>query len=55
MQVILKLKCVNKNIGTTIDNNFINSVTKIKFKTEIIKSHVLDYFPIFFVVDCNIL
>ena len=45
---------VSKNTATAIDNIFINSVTKTKFKTGIIKSDISDHFPIFFVADYNI-
>ena len=54
MPVINKPTCVTKNIATAIDNIFINSVTTTKFKTEIIKSNILDHFSIFSMADCNI-
>ena len=45
---------VTKNTATAIDHIFINSVITTKFKTGIIKSGILDHFPIFFVADYNI-
>ena len=54
MPVINKPTRVTKNTATAIYHIFINSVTASKFKTGIIKSDILDDFPIFFVVDYNI-
>ena len=54
MPVINKSTRVTKNTATVIDHIFINSVTTTKFKTGIIKSDILDHFPVLFVTDYNI-
>ena len=54
MPVINKPAGVTKNTATAIDNIFINFVTTTKFKTGIIKSDILDHFPISVVADYNI-
>ena len=54
MPVINKPTRVTKNTATAVDHIFINSVTTTKSKTRIIKSNILDHFPIFFVADYNI-
>ena len=54
MAIINKLTCVTKKTATAIDHIFINPDTTSKFKIGIIKSDVSDYFPIFFLADCNI-
>ena len=54
MPVIIKPTRVTKNTATAIDHIFINPITTTKFKTGIIKSDILDHFPIFFVADYNI-
>ena len=54
MPVIIKPTRVTKNTATAIDHIFINSITTTKFKTGIIKSDILDHFPIFFVANYNI-
>ena len=53
MPVINKPTGVTKNTATAIDNIFINFVTTTKFKTGIIKSDILDHFPILVVADYN--
>ena len=54
MPVINKLTHVTKNTATVIDHIFINSVITTKFKRGIIKSSILDHFPIFLVEDYSI-
>ena len=43
-----------KGTAVAIDHISINSVTTTKFKTGIIKSDVLDHFPILFIAGCII-
>ena len=54
MASINKPKYITVKTGTAIDRIFINCVTTSKFKIEIIKSDISDYFSKFFVVDYNI-
>ena len=54
MPVINKPTRVTKNTARAIDHIFINSVITTKFKTGIIKSGILDHFPIFLMADYNI-
>ena len=53
MPIINKLTRVTKNTATAIDHIFINTVTITKFWIGIIKSDILDHFPIFFAAACK--
>ena len=52
--IINKPTGVTKKTATATAQIFINSFTKAKFKTGIIKFNASDHFPIFFVADYNI-
>ena len=53
MPIINKLTRVTKNTATAIDHIFINTVTISKFQIGIIKSDILNHFPIFFAAACK--
>ena len=52
--IINKPTSVTKKTATATAQIFINSFTKAKFKTGIIKLNASDHFPIYFVTDYNI-
>ena len=52
--IINKPTRVAKKNGTAIDHIFINSITATTFKTGVIRSDILDYFPKCFVANYNI-
>ena len=43
---------VLRNTATAIDHIITNSVIDVEFKTDIIKTDVLDHFPILFIFKC---